>query len=110
MERLIVDAEGKVIIPPEVIHKRGLHPGDALTLVEVAEGLLVYQGGGDPETLAWWNSLSEEARRLAKSEAHRYETLTEEEREAVWNEGAESIEEDAEGDEIEFPVREHSPR
>jgi hypothetical protein len=93
-----------------VIHKRGLRPGDALTLVEVAEGLLVYQGGTDLETLAWWNSLSEDARRLAEAEARRYEALTEEEREAIWSEGTESLETDAEGDEIEFPVRERSPR
>lgn len=95
MERLIVDAEGKVIIPPEVIHKRGLHPGDELTLVEAAEGLLVYQGGADSETMAWWNSLSEEERRLAEAEARRYEALSEEEREAIWNEDLESIEADA---------------
>lgn len=95
MERLIVDAEGKVIIPPEVIHKRGLHPGDELTLVEAAEGLLVYQGGADSETMAWWNSLSEEERRLAEAEARRYEVLSEEEREALWNEDMESIEADA---------------
>jgi len=97
MERLIVDAEGKVIIPPEVIHKRGLRPGDELTLVEAAEGLLVYQGGADSETMAWWTSLSEEERRLAESEARRYEALSEEERDAIWNEGEESIE--AEGSE-----------
>ena len=47
MEKLTVDAEGKIVIPPEVIQKRGLHPGDELTLVEAAEGLLVYQGGVD---------------------------------------------------------------
>jgi hypothetical protein len=28
MEKLTVDAEGKSVIPPEVIQKRGLHPGD----------------------------------------------------------------------------------
>ncbi len=106
MERLIVDAEGRVIIPPEVIHKRGLRPGDELTLVETAEGLLVYQGGADSETMAWWNSLSEEERRLAEAEARRYEALSEEEREALWKEGVESIEADAEGDEIEVPARE----
>jgi bifunctional DNA-binding transcriptional regulator/antitoxin component of YhaV-PrlF toxin-antitoxin module len=94
MERLIVDAEGKVIIPPEVIHKRGLRPGDELTLVEAAEGLLVYQGGADSETMAWWNSLSEEERHLAEAEARRYEALSEEEREAIWNEGVESLEVD----------------
>ena len=37
MEKLTVDAEGKIVIPPEVIQKRGLHPGDELTLVESAE-------------------------------------------------------------------------
>jgi hypothetical protein len=95
MERLIVDAEGKVIILPEVIHKRGLRPGDELTLVEAAEGLLVYQGGADSETMAWWNSLSEEERHLAEAEARRYEALSEEEREAIWNEGVESLEVDA---------------
>ena len=33
-------------------------------------------------------------------EAVRYESLSEEERDRIWNEGAESIEEDAEGDEV----------
>jgi bifunctional DNA-binding transcriptional regulator/antitoxin component of YhaV-PrlF toxin-antitoxin module len=105
MEKLIVDAEGKITIPPEVIHKRGLHPGDELALVEVAEGLLVYQGGADAETTAWWNSLSEEEQRQAEREARRYEALSEAERDAIWNEGAESIEADAEGDEIDLPAK-----
>jgi len=42
MEKLTVDAEGRIIIPSEVIQKRGLRPGDELTLVESDEGLLVY--------------------------------------------------------------------
>ena len=46
-EKLTVDADGKIVIPPEVIQKRGLHPGDELTLIESAEGLLVYHGGVD---------------------------------------------------------------
>jgi bifunctional DNA-binding transcriptional regulator/antitoxin component of YhaV-PrlF toxin-antitoxin module len=103
MERLIVDAEGKVTIPPEIIQKRGLRPGDELALVEAAEGLLLYQGGVDAETMAWWNSLSEEERRQAKEEADRYSALSEEERDALWKEEPVSIEEDAEGDEIELP-------
>lgn len=77
---------------------------DELTLVEAAEGLLVYQGGADSETMAWWNSLSEEERRPAKAEAHRYEALSEKERDAIWNEGVESIEAEAEGDKIELPA------
>lgn len=102
MERLIVDAEGKVTIPSEIVQKRGLHPGDELTLVETPEGMLVYQGGTDPATLEWWNSLGEEERQLAKAEAQRYETLSEEAKDAIWNEGTESINADAEGDEIEL--------
>jgi bifunctional DNA-binding transcriptional regulator/antitoxin component of YhaV-PrlF toxin-antitoxin module len=71
METLIVDAEGKVTIPSEVLQKRGLRPGDTVALVESAEGLLVYQGGIDPQTLAWWQTLSAEERRLAEAEARR---------------------------------------
>jgi bifunctional DNA-binding transcriptional regulator/antitoxin component of YhaV-PrlF toxin-antitoxin module len=104
MERLIVNAEGKVVIPPEVIQRRGLRPGDELMLVEAAEGLLVYQGGSDPETAAWWNSLSEDERRLAEVEARRYAALTTEEQDVIWNEGMESIEAAAEGDEVEVPL------
>ena len=67
LETLIVDAEGKIIIPPAVLQKRGLQPGDAVALVEAAEGLLVYQGGIDPKTLAWWQTLSDEERRLGEA-------------------------------------------
>jgi len=45
MERLIVDVEGKVTIPPEIIQKRGLRPGDEITLLETEYGLLVCQKG-----------------------------------------------------------------
>ena len=106
MERLIVDADGKVIIPPEVIHKRGLRPGDELTLVETAGGLFVYPSTVDPKTLEWWKSLTEEERKLAQAEAREYESLSEEERDAIWNEYAESLEIEAEGDEIELPTGE----
>jgi len=105
METLIIDADGKVTIPPEILHKRGLRPGDELALVEAAEGLLVYQGGADAETMDWWNSLSEDERHLAREEARRYDALSEEERDALWQEEIVSIEEDAEGDEIELPTR-----
>jgi bifunctional DNA-binding transcriptional regulator/antitoxin component of YhaV-PrlF toxin-antitoxin module len=104
METLIVDAEGKVTIPPEVLHKRGLRPGDTVALIESAEGFLVYQGGVDPQTLAWWHALSDEDKQRAAMEARRYEVLSEAEREALWNEGAESIEADAEDDERELPA------
>jgi bifunctional DNA-binding transcriptional regulator/antitoxin component of YhaV-PrlF toxin-antitoxin module len=104
METLIVDADGKVTIPSEVLHKRGLRPGDAVALVESAEGLLVYQGGIDPQTMAWWHALSDEDKQRAEAEARRYETLSDAEREALWNEGAETLAADAEDDERELPA------
>jgi bifunctional DNA-binding transcriptional regulator/antitoxin component of YhaV-PrlF toxin-antitoxin module len=56
MERLVIDAEGKMTLPSALIQRRGLRPGDSLELVEAAEGLLLYQGGVDAETMAWWSS------------------------------------------------------
>jgi bifunctional DNA-binding transcriptional regulator/antitoxin component of YhaV-PrlF toxin-antitoxin module len=105
MEKLVVDAEGKLTIPPHILEKRGLHPGDELTLVEADEGLLVYQHGLDLLTARWWSGLGEDERRQAQAEAERYESLSEEERDRIWNEGAESIEEDAEGDEVDLPAK-----
>lgn len=105
MEKLTVDADGKITIPPEVIQKRGLHPGDELSLVESAEGLLVYHGGVDEKTSTWWNSLDEEQRLLAGDEARHYEKLSEQERNSIWNEEAESIEAEAESDEIDLPTK-----
>lgn len=105
MEKLVVDADGKLTIPPHILEKRGLHPGDELTLVEADEGLLVYQHGLDPLTARWWSGLSEDERRQAQAEAEHYESLSEEERDRIWNEGAESIEEDAEGDEVDLPAK-----
>ena len=105
MEKLTVDADGKITIPPEVIQKRGLHPGDELALVEAAEGLLVYQGGVDEKTSAWWNGLDDGQRLLAEDEARRDESLSEQQRDAIWNEEADSIEAEAESDEIDLPTK-----
>ena len=104
METLIVDAEGKVTIPSEVLHKRGLRPGDAVALVESAEGLLVYQGGVDPQTLAWWHVMRDEDKQRPAAEAHRYEALSDAEREALWSEGTEILDTDTEDDERELPA------
>src|SRR5437763_16231693 len=100
MEKLVVDAEGKLTIPPHILEKRGLHPGDELTLVEADEGLLVYQHGLDPLTARWWKGLGEDERRQAQADAERYESLSEEERDRIWNEGAEATGADGEGSEV----------
>jgi AbrB family looped-hinge helix DNA binding protein len=88
MEKLTVDAEGRIIIPSEVIQKRGLRPGDELTLVESDDGFLVYQGGVDAKTSAWWNRLDDRQRVLAEDNARRYESLSEQERDSIWNQEA----------------------
>ena len=90
MEKLTVDADGKIVIPPEVIQKRGLHPGDELTLVESPEGLLVYHGGVDEKTSEWWNTLDDKQRLLAEDDARRYESLSAQERDSIWNQEADS--------------------
>ena len=105
MEKLIVDADGKITIPPHVLAKRGLRPGDELALVEAAEGLLVYQSGVDPQPARWWQGLSDEERKLARAEGRRYEELSEAERDALWEAGAESLEAEAEADEIDLPAK-----
>jgi bifunctional DNA-binding transcriptional regulator/antitoxin component of YhaV-PrlF toxin-antitoxin module len=104
MQKLIVDTEGKITIPPEIVQKHGWRPGDELALVEAAEGLLVYHGGIDPKTLAWWQNLSDAEKRLAKAEARRYAQLSDAEQEALWNEGADMLEAAVEGDELELPI------
>ena len=81
-----------------------MHPADELALVEAAEGLLVYQGGVDEKTSERWTSLDEGQRLLAEDEAPRDESLSEQERDAIWNEEADSIEADAESDEIDLPT------
>lgn len=105
MEKLVVDKDGKITIPPDVLAKRGLRPGDELELVEAAEGLLVYQSGVDEKTADWWNNLSEEDRAKAQTEARGYEFSSEKERDAIWNEAGESLEREAEGDEIDLLTR-----
>jgi hypothetical protein len=52
----------------------------------------------------WWNTLSDDERRLAAAEALRYEALTAEEQDAIWSEEGESLAVDAEGDEIDLPT------
>jgi Protein of unknown function (DUF1778) len=62
-------------------------------------------GGLDAETAAWLAGMSEEERCLAEAEAHRYEALSEDDKDAIWSEDEELIETDSEGDEIELPAR-----
>jgi bifunctional DNA-binding transcriptional regulator/antitoxin component of YhaV-PrlF toxin-antitoxin module len=84
--KLIIDDEGKLVIPARILAECGLRPGDELTLVEADEGLLLYQHGLDPLTARRWSGLSEDERRQAQAEAERYESLSEAERNRIWGE------------------------
>jgi len=90
VEKLVVDAEGKLIIPSHMLAKRGWRHGDELLLIEVAEGWLIYHGGVDSATARWWNNLSEQDRQQALSEARRYANLSIQERNAFWGDEVES--------------------
>ena len=117
METLVVDTEGRIIIPSEIALKRGLHPGDQIAVLETDEGLLVRPPAplpihiDDPEVRSWaenwWNSMTEEEKIEARKEAEEYEALSEEERDALWQEEPVSIEED-EGDEIDLAAIQRS--
>lgn len=103
MEKLVVDAEGKLIIPAHILAERGLRPGDGLTLVEADEGLLIYQHGHDSLTARRGSGLSEDERRQAQLGAERYESLSEVGRDRVWGERTQAAEVRAEGDKLESP-------
>jgi len=104
METLTIEAESNLTIPEEISRNSGLQPGDEVPLHDATDRLFLFIE--DPEARAaaqeWWNSMSEEERRLAREEAEWYESLSEEERDAIWNEFDDSIEEEAEGDEIDL--------
>lgn len=85
MELLTVDSEGRVV-PPELIKKHGLRPGDQFSVEKTLNGLLLRIE--DAEAYAWvrewWDSLSEQDKREARKEAEWYESLGEKERDAIW--------------------------
>lgn len=104
MERIIVDQSGSVTIPPLLVQRLGLRPGDEMNIVETEAGWSLYLDEVDPTTLEWWAGLSKEERRQAAEEANRYEALSEEERDAIWNQFDESLENDDEEDDTESPI------
>jgi AbrB family looped-hinge helix DNA binding protein len=104
MEKLVIDANGRITIPSHILEKRGLQSGDELILVEAAEGLLLYQCGSDPVTARWWSGLSDEERRQAQAEAQLYENFSEGERDQMWGMKAESAEAGAKVEEVDSSV------
>jgi AbrB family looped-hinge helix DNA binding protein len=115
MERLVVDTDGKIVIPPEVAHKRGLQPGDHLALLETEQGLLVCREGV-AWLEKWWSSMTEAEKLEARQEADWYESLSDKERDAIWNAEDEKLaqwldsdddDDDEEGVPSDFTARQH---
>src|SRR5262245_51903627 len=90
MEKLKIEPDGRLTIPSEIIRKHGLHPRDELALVDSADGLLIYTGGVNPKTMAWWSSLTDDERLTSAAEARRYQALSEEQRDRLWAGGADA--------------------
>ena len=84
MERLIVDSNGAATIPPDILQRRGLSPGDELCVEETTQGWIVSPNGRRDFVPAWyekwWNGLTDEERKQASDEARWYLTLSEEEK------------------------------
>jgi bifunctional DNA-binding transcriptional regulator/antitoxin component of YhaV-PrlF toxin-antitoxin module len=74
MEILVVAAGGGIVIPPEIVRKWGLSPGDSVALIETARGLFLVKKSIDPKILEWWNCLSDEEN---LEEARKHEALSE---------------------------------
>lgn len=119
MDRLIVDQNGGVMIPAALLQKYGLHPGDQLSLCETEDGWRIYRHSNSSEQPAWWsdwwNGLTEEERQQARAEAREYWSLSEAERDAIWDTYDESLEilgeddeDDQEEDEIDIITAKHS--
>jgi AbrB family looped-hinge helix DNA binding protein len=103
-ETLVVDAEGRIVIPSGLTLKHGLRPGDHIAILETDEGLLVRPEHAEAKAWLenWWNGLTENEKIAARKEAEEYWALSEEERDAIWNQFPVSIEEEDEGDEIDI--------
>ena len=105
MEKLTIGPDGKLTISSEIIRKHGLHPGDELALVDSPDGLLVYTGGVDKRTLAWWSSLADDERQMAAAEARSYWGLSEEEQDRLWSDRTDTLEAEEDPDDADATSR-----
>lgn len=96
MQRVIVDSNGAVTIAPELVKRLGLRPGDEMNVIETSLGWSLFSDEVDATTLEWWESLTEDERKQAAVEAREYESLSEKEKDAIWNQFDESLDEDDE--------------
>lgn len=96
MQRVMVDSTGAVTIAPELVKRLGLKPGDEMSVIETSLGWSIFSDDVDATTLEWWEGLTEEERKQATIEAREYEALSEAEKDSLWNQFDESLDEDDE--------------
>lgn len=110
MERVMVNSNGTVTIGPEMVNRLGLKPGDEMSVIETSLGWNIFSDDVDATTLEWWESLTEDERKQAAIEAREYEALSEEERDSIWNQFDESLDEDDEQIHAEPTTHRHAER
>ena len=103
MTKLVVDADGRLVIPPDTVSHCGWQPGDELIAIE-REGIVFLQPAGELAEInaqigTWYESLPEKERQQVDVEAESYEAMTDAEREAFWSEPLSKAFEEAETDE-----------
>lgn len=91
MQKLIVNEQGQLVIPAEAVRQLGFRPGEQAALVQTHQGLLLCSAG-IAAFEEWWQTLSNEEKQEARSEAAEYESLSEAEKDAFWNQGNEELE------------------
>jgi bifunctional DNA-binding transcriptional regulator/antitoxin component of YhaV-PrlF toxin-antitoxin module len=103
MTKLIVNADGQLIIPPDTVSHCGWQPGDELVAIERGGVVFLHPASELTEIhaqiRAWCENLSEVERQQVDAEARSYDAMTEAEREAFWNEPLRHAFEEAETDE-----------
>jgi bifunctional DNA-binding transcriptional regulator/antitoxin component of YhaV-PrlF toxin-antitoxin module len=103
MTKLIVDADGKLVIPSDTVSHCGWRPGDELIAIERGDTVVLQPAGElteiNTQIRAWYANLSEVERQQVDAEAQNYEAMTEAERDAFWNESLRHAFEEAETDE-----------
>jgi len=103
MTKLIVDTDGKLVIPPDTVNHCGWQPGDELIAIEQG-GLVVLHPAGELADLkaqirSWYETLPEAERQQIDAEAGSYDAMNEAERDAFWNEPLRQTFEESDTDE-----------
>jgi bifunctional DNA-binding transcriptional regulator/antitoxin component of YhaV-PrlF toxin-antitoxin module len=107
MSKIVVEPDGRIIIPDEITTSQGLKPGDELVLIPRPGGLTLLHPkiahlleDHARELRAWYESLSPEQRAEVDRDFAAYDALSKEDQERLWNEPHARVLDEPEDDEI----------